>query len=212
MVNWETLEIIPTQLGKFYTIFTMIIVNIAIIYIIEFYANEWFKIFDIRKYPKTKAEEETGQISEVRKKRRKSQTVIIAIIFLLVGNLGITKLLKNVCYTIKVEVSSIDISTQDLEKIKIKENIFSDFNLARIHGTQTTYYPLKTKLNVEKGNIYFTTAVPRSYYQAYKTPETFKEDIEKLVKSTIANTKEQIATRPEIMAKFTQEHLKSKGK
>jgi hypothetical protein len=211
MINWETLTIALTSASQFERIFMLTSFNILIVFITKCIISSGVEVLDREWYEKTKEEEQTGKKSKERIKRIRNTTITICLILMVIVSVTLIQGFKDEYYDIKVAVTPKNITAQDLEKIKLKENKFLDLFQQSTPVAKAIYYPTTTKLIKEDNQLYFTTRILKDSYKNYKRPEEFKQDIEKILNKTIEDTEEQLATRPELMAKFTEEHL-IKGK
>lgn len=213
MVNWETLRLIPTPESANEIIICMILRN-AMLFVIS-----WLATIIVISIATDGINEETP--SKKNKKIKIYQYTVIFIIMAFVSS-GYLNKAKERYYTINVELTTEEIKAQEIYNIKEIEK-FSEtlirqknkeyretfFNLYPEYKYKTisNYFSRYTKLKNENGKIIFTTKLDKSDYEKYETPEEFKNDIEVLAKYTVEYTKDQIKKRPEIMEKFTQEHL-----
>lgn len=211
MINWETLTIALTSASQFERIFMLTSFNIIIIFITKFIIFSGVEVLDREWYEKTKEEEQTGKKSKERTTRIRNATLTIYLILMAIVNIIIIQGFKDKYYDLKVSVTPKNITAQDLEKIKLKENKFLDLFQQSTPVAKAIYYPTTTKLIKEDNQLYFTTRILKDSYKNYKRPEELKQDIEKILNKTVEDAEEQLATRPELMAKFTEEHL-IKGK
>lgn len=211
MIDWETLTITVTSANQFERIFMLTSFNILIIFISTFIIAGWIESLDKQIHEKTNEEEKSGKISKERINRIRNIIFTIGIILMAIVSAMLIRGFKDKYYDIKVAVTPKNIIAQDLDKIKFNENKFLDLFQQFTPDAKAIYYPTTTKLLKEDNQVYFITRLLKDSYKNYKRPEEFKQDIEKILNKTIEDTEEQLATRPELMAKFTEEHL-IKGK
>lgn len=211
MIDWETLTITVTSANQFERIFMLTSFNILIIFISTFIIAGWIESLDKQIHEKTNEEEKSGKISKERINRIRNIIFTIGIILMAIVSAMLIREFKDKYYDIKVAVTPKNIIAQDLDKIKFNENKFLDLFQQFTPDAKAIYYPTTTKLLKEDNQVYFITRLLKDSYKNYKIPEEFQQDIEKILNKTIEDTEEQLATRPELMAKFTEEHL-IKGK
>lgn len=211
MIDWETLTITVTSANQFERIFMLTSFNILIIFISTFIIAGWIESLDKQIHEKTNEEEKSGKISKERINRIRNIIFTIGIILMAIVSAMLIRGFKDKYYDIKVAVTPKNIIAQDLDKIKFNENKFLDLFQQFTPDAKAIYYPTTTKLLKEDNQVYFITRLLKDSYKNYKRPEEFQQDIEKILNKTIEDTEEQLATRPELMAKFTEEHL-IKGK
>lgn len=212
MINWKTLTIAVTSASQFERIFMLTLFNALIIAITKFIIASGVEVLDGELYEKTNEEYTTGKKSKERTKRIRKTTLIIFLILITIMNTTIIRGFKDKYYQIKVAVTPDNITAQDLDKIELKEHKFLGLVQEYTPVAKAIYYPTTTKLIKEDKQLYFTTRLLKDSYKRYKTPEEFKQDIEKLLNKTIEYTEEQLNTRPEIMQNFTKEHIIKQGK
>lgn len=211
MIQWETLNLVLTSANQFERIFMLTSFNILIIFISTFIIAGWIESLDKQIHEKTNEEEKSGKISKERINRIRNIIFTIGIILMAIVSAMLIRGFKDKYYDIKVAVTPKNIIAQDLDKIKFNENKFLDLFQQFTPDAKAIYYPTTTKLLKEDNQVYFITRLLKDSYKNYKRPEEFQQDIEKILNKTIEDTEEQLATRPELMAKFTEEHL-IKGK
>lgn len=211
MIDWETLTIAVTSSSQFERIFMLTSFNILIIFISTFIIAGWIESLDKQIHEKTNEEEKSGKISKERINRIRNIIFTIGIILMAIVSAMLIRGFKDKYSDLKVSVTPKNIIAQDLDKIKFNENKFLDLFQQFTPDAKAIYYPTTTKLLKEDNQVYFITRLLKDSYKNYKRPEEFKQDIEKILNKTIEDTEEQLATRPELMAKFTEEHL-IKGK
>lgn len=207
MIDWETLTITVTSANQFERIFMLTSFNILIIFISTFIIAGWIESLDKQIHEKTNEEEKSGKISKERINRIRNIIFTIGIILMAIVSAMLIRGFKDKYYDIKVAVTPKNIIAQDLDKIKFNENKFLDLFQQFTPDAKAIYYPTTTKLLKEDNQVYFITRLLKDSYKNYKRPEEFKQDIEKILNKTIEDTEEQLATRPELMANFTKEHL-----
>lgn len=211
MINWKTLTIAVTSASQFERIFMLTLFNALIIVITKFIIASGVEVLDREWYEKTKEEEQTGKKSKERTTRIRNATLTIYLILMAIVNIIIIQGFKDKYSDLKVSVTPKNIIAQDLDKIKFNENKFLDLFQQFTPDAKAIYYPTTTKLLKEDNQVYFITRLLKDSYKNYKRPEELKQDIEKILNKTVEDAEEQLATRPELMAKFTEEHL-IKGK
>lgn len=213
MVNWETLRLIPTPESANEIIICMILLNAML------FVTSWLATIIVISIATDEVKEETQ--SKKHKRLNIYQYTIIFMLMVFVSS-GYLKQAKERYYTINAELTTEEVKAQEIYNIKEiekfsetlirqknKEYRETSFNLYPEYKYKTisNYFSRYTKLKNENGKTIFTTKLDKSDYEKYETPEEFKSDIETLAKYTIEYTKDQIKKRPEIMEKFTKEHL-----
>lgn len=216
MVNLETLKLIVTPTSIRETIICAIILNILTFLVIWAISSVIMVIL-------------TGgePLDEVWKRDKKLKHIQFIILFGIMFALTLVYIneSRKAYYTITVGIKTEEIQAQELHNIKemeefpeylIREKIKDRENMELVstyeYKATNKYFPRYTKLINENGNITFTTKICTGDYEKYETPEEFKKDIESLAKYTVEYTKDQIKKRPEVMKKFTEEHLTKQGK
>lgn len=211
MINWGTLKLIITPESTIETLISILILNALLFLILGLISSIILIVVTGGEYI---------DATRIKNNKLRIAQIIVMITIMLVATLIYFSNSRESYYTIKVGIIADELQAQDihniremkefpekliLEKFNDKDSL--EMNTTYKYKTISNYFSRYTKLKNENGKIIFTTKLAKSDYEKYETPEEFKHDIETLVKYTIEYTNDQITKRPEIMEKFTKEHL-----
>lgn len=205
MIKWGTLKLTTITLPM----------NTQYIWLIPAMLLTFILVFLIVAIPMYEFVEEGIKTQERKEKQGKSIPIIMGIIAVIIIYAITTNLYKDTHYKITVEIDNPTIKMENLSETPTLKQLNDYFYAETIKAvnqptSDISYFrKANTKLYKETDKIYFTTVIWKGFYENYKTPEQFKNELSGLIDYTVTwanryikeNTVDKAA-----MQKFTEQH------